>query len=383
MIHAMDAFSDALLSLARPCLGWAVEQHARFQSEVPPGRTRCDLTREAAWVGDRELNQVGELGTYAEDLTFMWAWAKRSSAGIEHSLRLKELGEQNSVPELTTELVDLGHFPDPKLAADHLATIALGLLAARGVVKFNHGGRAYTYLVTDDAGLAIAHPDPSTVAAYLRTGTEMLPGGGARTVVTGYAEHHRLVAQPVPEGVWVDLPGGHRLLARISEQDHLDDATVIRPDGGPLSVATVTTRPAQHQQTPFMPDDLLAKLAPRAAIALGLKGGLLDHVKELRELENVHTTWDPVSGTFGFTELPDVALHAAEIGEYHRDTKTWVWASGEWDGVTRLRALAREHDADHIAADRVDLRESPHPENSADLLAMAAVDLGDGLGSWC
>ncbi|MEV6278520.1 DUF6882 domain-containing protein [Nocardia sp. NPDC051832] len=379
----MDTFSNALLSFARGNLGGAIEQYSAFQEQVPNGRMRMEHATGTAWIGDRELNRSGELGTFAEDSTFMWAWAKPDLAGlpgVEHALRLRDIGVRQGIPEFTEGLLDFGGFPDPKLAADHLSLIALGVLRARGSMKFNHGGRAYAYLVTDDEELTCATPDPARVGEYLRIAALLLPGDGTQDVLTGYARWHGLTTRPAADGMELVLPGGHRLVARIDAQDNIIDAAMVDPAGEPYTPATAA-RPESRRVPPFVPDDLLAALAPMVPITMGLQGGLLDFAAGLRDIERPTATWDPAHGRFGFAELPAVSIAAVEIGRYDRDRRRWAWAGNEWAGTAAVRRLAREHGAGHLAAAGVDLTViAPHGENAIDVLSAAAVQLGDAVG---
>ncbi|WP_194815023.1 DUF6882 domain-containing protein [Nocardia sp. XZ_19_385] len=379
----MDTFSDALLSFARGYLGGAIEQYSAFQEQVPSGRMRMEHATGTAWIGDRALRRSGELGTFAEDLTFMWAWAKPDLAGlpgVEHAHRLREIGVQQGILEFAEGLLDFGGFPDPKLAADHLSLIALGVLRARGSMKFNHGGRAYAYLVTDDEEITCAATDPARVGEYLRIAALLLPGDGTRDVLTGYARWHGLTTRPTPDGMELMLPGGHRLIARIDLRDNIIEASMVDPEGASYAPEAAVRQQAQRV-APFVPDGLLAELAPAVAITMGLKGGLLDFAEGLRELERPTSIWDPAQGRFGVAELPELSIAAAEIGRYDRAAQRWDWAENDWAGSQAVRHLAREHGADHLAAAAVDLtRIAPHGENAIDVLSAAAVQLGGAVG---
>ncbi|WP_330178853.1 hypothetical protein OHB26_20255 [Nocardia sp. NBC_01503] len=377
----MDTFSSELLSFARGYLGGGIEQYNSFMTQIQPGRTGCDLDTGLAWIGERRLARSGQLGTFAEDQTFMWAWAKPDLTGLpgtEHAVRLREIGAAQGIPEFTTELLDLGGFHDPKLAADHLGLIAQGVLGARGMTKFNHGGRAYTYLAIDDETVALAEPDPGTVATWLRVAADLLLGGGARAVIAGYARRHGLTVREIPGGNELALPRGYALRARIDERDNIVDATVVDATGATYRAAPVQ-RPRPPRQ-PFVPDDLLARLASAAAITMGLKRGLLDFADGLRELERTTPTWNPDNGCYGIAELPELALAAVELGCYERPAETWIWADNGWAGSAAVRRLAFEAGANHLAAERVSLTPAFKPENVVDLLTAAAVHLGGGVG---
>ncbi|WP_067451828.1 DUF6882 domain-containing protein [Actinomadura macra] len=352
----MEAFSDALLDLCGPSLGWITEQFEVFYSVLPDGAIRHDAATGLAWIGDMEL-RADLVGTYAEDATFQWAWAKQGLAGspaIAGSLRLREIGERNSVPELTHAIVDLGHFTDPRLAAQHLGLVAAALLGARGELHYSHGGRALTFLATDDPGLPIAGPDPARVARALQTGAEMLPGARAAEMVNEYAAHHRLEARSVAAGLELDLPDDHQVLARI-DGGRLTAVTVTGPDG-PVAPAPGHRPPiADDPAALFLPAGLFAALARSVASALDRGSVALgDHLAELGWEPGVPPVWD--AGVARYGDLLDA--QAREIGVYLPGPGTWEWSDDDWDGVTRLRSVVREHGTEYLGAERVVLPES-------------------------
>ncbi|MGV9415067.1 DUF6882 domain-containing protein [Nocardia sp. NPDC003693] len=351
------------MSFARGVLGGAIEQHMWFSGQIPPGRTGCSVITGIARIGEREFTRSGQLGSFAEDLTFMWTWAKPDTAGrpgAEHSARLRDIGLRHDIPEFTTELVDLGGFHDPKLAADHLALICMGALGARGMTKFNHGGRAYTYLVTDDESVTRAEPDPAQTGSILRIAAELLPGGGARAVISGYAHGRGLPVRvaPAPEIAELTLPGDYRLAFEIDEWDTIADVAVFGPDGRAFAPAPAPSQP-DRRGTPFVPDALLAALAPAVPIVAGHRGD---------------------TPGYGDPALFDAEPRGAEIGHFDPETETWTWATADWAGSAAVRALAVEHGAPQLSTDRVDLSHAPVARNLATLLATAAVRLGDGRG---
>ena len=241
----MDTFSDSLLRLARDYLGGAIEQYSVFQEQIRPGPTRVDHRSGRVWIGEREFAGSGEIGTYAEDLTFMWAWAKptlEGLPGVAASTRVRELGLRHGIPEFAEGVVDLSGFTDPMLAADNLSIIALGALGARGMTKFNHGGRAYAYLIVDDEQVPSATPDPGRVAELVGAAARMLPGTGARAVVAGYAHRHRLPVRDTADGVEVQLPDGPRLIARIGDGDRLLGAEDLGASASAPAGASATSR---------------------------------------------------------------------------------------------------------------------------------------------
>ncbi|MFI8973334.1 DUF6882 domain-containing protein [Nocardia asteroides] len=372
----MDTFSDSLSRLARDYLGGAIEQYSAFHEQIRPGPTRVDHRSGRVWIGDREFTGSGEIGTYAEDLTFMWAWAKPALAGlpgVAASARVRELGLRHGIPEFAEGVVDLSGFPDPMLAADHLSIIALGALGARGMTKFNHGGRAYAYLVVDDEQVPCAAPDPGRVAGLVRAAAQMLPGGGARAVVAGYAHRHHAPVRDTHDGMEVQLPDGLRLIVRI-DGDELLDAEVVGSDH--RAVAAGPT-PRHERIPPFFPDGLLAALAAPAATTVGGHGSLRGAAASA---VSPTLRWQPMYGDIDVVEVPDRQVAVAEIGRYDNETKIWEWAPREWAGTAALRALAREHGAEHLALDRVDLGAIVHPDTVVTVLVAGATDLGGTIG---
>ncbi|MGW4634547.1 DUF6882 domain-containing protein [Nocardia sp. NPDC004415] len=369
----METFSDALLSLARGHLGGAIEQYSVFQQHVRPGPTRVDHRSGRVWLGDREFTASGELGTYAEDHTFRWAWAKSAVAGTPGaaaSARLRDLGLRHGVPEFASELVDLSRFPDPVLAADHLAIIALGVLGVRGMTKFNHGGRAYAFLLVDDESVPVAEPDPGLVAGIVRAAAQMLPGGGARTVVAGYARRHHAALRDTADGMEVQLPDGYRLIVRL-DGEYLLDAVVVDAGRGDVDAAPL---PRAERIPPFVPDALLSALAAPAAITVGGRGSL----RGLAPTAAVSALWwEPMFGDGDVVAVPDRPVAVTEIGGYDTETKIWTWAGA---GVPELRELARDHGAAHLAGDRVDLGSSAHPDAVVTAFVAGAAHLGGAPG---
>ncbi|MFE3544918.1 DUF6882 domain-containing protein [Nocardia sp. NPDC059177] len=371
----MDTFSDALLRLARGFLGGAIEQYSVFQQQVDPGRTRLDHRAGRVWIGEREFADSGEIGTFAEDLTFQWAWAKPALAGmsgVAASVRLREIGLREAIPEFTTDLLDLAGFPDPMLAADHLSIIAMGVLGARGMTKFNYGGRAYAYLVVEDEQVPCATPDPGAVAGVVRAAAAMLPGGGARSVVEGYARRHHATVRASADGLEVSLPQGFRLIARVDSADRLVAADIV--DAGLAAVPATLPEPRHERIPPFVPDTLLAALAAPAAITIGGRGSLRGSA------DATSLWWEPMYAAEDLVEVPDRRVAVAEIGRYDSEHRIWTWVHRDGSGATTLRALAREHGAAHLAADRVDLSGTAHPNNVVTVLVAGAADLGGNLG---
>ncbi|WP_433324970.1 DUF6882 domain-containing protein [Spirillospora sp. CA-294931] len=349
----MDSFSEALNAAATPGLAWAVEQQEVFHS-THVSDLRTDL-----------------LGTYAEDASFQWSWAKRGSPPTDVSLRLREIGEQKAIPEFTQGMVDLAHFRDPRQAAKHLAIIAMALLEARGALHYSHGGRALTFLVTHDQRVPVAAPDPSRIAPALQTAAAMFPGAGAADLVNAYARHHNLKAAQVPEGLELNLPD-HQVLAHL-ENDRLHKVEVTGPDG-PVTPAPPTPPPVTDDPiASFLPEPLFAELAPHSATALDRGSHALgEHLARLGWDQRVPPEW--TAGVLRYGDLFTAEAH--EIGTYLADCGTWRWGD-DWDGVARLRASAN---AAHIAADGFALPASEIQIFIPVFLARSAVHLGKARG---
>lgn len=301
-----------------------MEQYEVFGRVIAPGHTRADAEAARVWVGERAFERSGQLGSFAEDATFMWAWAKsdmRGLPGVEISARLRDIGIRHQVPEFTESIVDLNHFEDPWLAADQLALMAVAALKARGLTRFNHGGRAYTYLIVDDASVPEATGGEGA-RKYDGPAAEILAGTAPRVVNTG----------------WTVAPGS--------------------PQG-------------------FFPDALLPVLASGLAVAIGTTGNLLDAVPELAELPRRTPVWDSASRLFHYAEQPELTFTAMEIGHYDARSQQWEWSDSGFEGSTAVRAAAVEHGADHLAAQQVSLASAPREMNAAHTLSAAAAHRGN------
>ncbi|MFE3193423.1 DUF6882 domain-containing protein [Nocardia sp. NPDC059240] len=324
----MRIFSDNLTALVRETLPGAMQRYAAFSAAITPGHTRAFAESATVRIGDRVFARSGNLGSFAEDRTFMWAWAHdflHGRPGIEWANRLREIGTRHDVPELTTAVVDLSEFDDPWLAADQLALIAMAVLDVRGMTKFNHGGRAYTYVTIDDPTVPVTAPVPGRIDVWERAAAQLLAGEIDRTVNTG---------GPAPA------------------------------DGGPA----------------FLADSLLAELAPGAAIAMGMRGGLFEAEPDLDAVPELTSTWDRTTQHFYFAQRPDLRFEATEIGHFHPVSNLWQWSDSGFAGIAAVRALAAEHGNNYLAADKVSLTESTAPNNLAALLSAAAAHRGGAVG---
>ncbi|GAA3749394.1 DUF6882 domain-containing protein [Salinactinospora qingdaonensis] len=388
-----EFFSDALLRAARPHLAWVAEQMDLFRELVPIGDVETDLAARKAWQSGHEL-EIGILGSFAEDGTWLWGWANSTFDGmpvIAESARLRSIGEQYSVPELTEGLVDLNHLPDPRLGSDHMAFAAMGLLGARGVIIFNYSGRARAFLVTFDPMIPEARTDLGKVASFLHTGATMLPGpeaqegrGYASTVVRGYGEHHQLPVTETAQGMELRLATGNRIAVHIDGNDQIESVDVTGPDGGfPVAEATQTLSHnpavAAEPTLPGLPEGLLVGILPRLAGAVAQDIALQHHLAD-NDWNVTSPVWDASSGTLRYSD--DVELAAREVGSYDSAAEVWRWpaADEQWQGVAHLRAWAHESGHPEVAGDEVALSGRQKPGHIAEILALTAVDLGEGRG---
>ncbi|MEU0493092.1 DUF6882 domain-containing protein [Nocardiopsis sp. NPDC006139] len=391
-------YSREFHDLARPHLGWVLEQYNLFDELVPNGDVNVDFAACTVRRGGYEL-RVGLLGSYAEDGTWLWGWANPHFEGapvIAETERLRTLGAAGpGVPELAEGLVDLNHLPDPRLGSDHLALAAMGLLGARGLVIFNHGGRARTFLVVTDPGIPFARPGAADrVEACLRNGSLLFGDsawdgerGYATAVVRGYLAHHGLTERVGEGGIGGVFDNGNVLTVRIGADDTLDGVEITGPDGGePLPGPTVAATglrrtDAGPQPEPF-PSGLLPTVLPRLARALAQDLALEDHLREAGWSAGAGVEWDADTATLRYPTAAEgpgaVVVAGREIGVFDPATATWEWAG--WEGAEPLRAAAGDSGHPELAADGVDLSGYRRPAHIVDILTRTAAGLGSGRG---
>ncbi|MFI0350980.1 DUF6882 domain-containing protein [Actinomadura sp. 9N407] len=386
--HFMDSFSDAFITLVAPHAAWAVERLARFNGLIEGTMLSRNIAEGLIFVDDRSV-AAGFLASYAEDLTFKWGWSFGSPPGRPenlHSERLREIGVAHSVPELTEPLLDLGGFPDPRLAAARLCALALGLLGAGGVVKHGTGGRALNFLISEDPGLGQAcGPEASRVGRWLSEGMALATErASAAGVARGYAERHGLPVRTVPDGVEFDLAGGERVLARFTEGDHLGEVTVTPsgtndvggtvPPSGPISTLVLELEVDQPQ-----PVEFLARAAPALLVFLAAQCAQIEAVREM-DRNAGPPEFDLAAGRLRFGDL--LELDARVVGTFDPSGTTFTWADTEQAGTAWIRTIAREHGAAHLAEDVVHFGAGLRWEWVAAFLPRAALSPEETRGGW-
>lgn len=345
-----SSFSDALLALARPNLAWVSEQISLFDELVPVGPTYADLSEPT--VSRSGVTLRGHvLGTYALDGTWLWAWAndtflggrpRAEVPGVQRCEELRALGEEKGVPELTEALVNLHHFPDPRLAADHLMLVCMGLLGCRGALVMVNNARGRAFLVTDDEAVPRAEPRAERMAQALRTGTAMLPGPALRSV-RGYFAHHGLTPEYGPGRVTAELPCGDRVTVRV-DGERVTTVKVVGPDGGaprsdqapPQRLAETATIPSGAPDRQF-PRELVELAATQVPFSLRRSRDLLAHAKEHLAADGRPPVWDAEAGELRF---PGGGLAARSLGRYDVAGGWFAWAPGTENVRARIKEAA-------------------------------------------
>ncbi|MFH8368567.1 DUF6882 domain-containing protein [Streptomyces sp. NPDC018031] len=380
MYGTHGTFSDQLTDAARPHLGWVCEQLDLFDRLVPHGPTYYDLDEPTvARSGVTLQGQI--LGTYALDGTWLWAWGNdgfRDTPGARRAAELREFGEREGIPELTERMPDLNHFPDPRLAADHLMLICMGLLDARGgaVAVINERGRAF--LVVDDPAVPRAEPRAGRSEQPLRNGAALLPGPALKTV-QGWFKRHSIEPTYGPGQVVGTLPGGDRITVRIDGEE-VSDVQVTGADGGaPGSAAAPEQELLEPRRTPgahpdrMFPEALLPVAAREIAYSIRRTRAMVEYADEHLEFDGRAPQWDEAAGELRF---PGGGLKARRLGAYDADERWFEWAAGTEEIRERLREAAGPEagaELPELAGGRLDLRPYVQCESFAVALARTAA----------
>lgn len=204
-------FSDAFLRTAERHAAWGAQQLETFNEFMPTGPWTADLDQRLYRQGDRDLC-ISVLGSFdMAEGSWLWGWANPGFGAtpvVGAANEIRRLGEAHSIPEFTTDLVDLSAFDDPRFAVETLAFGAMGALGAAGYIGVQASPEGRLYMVPDDPRVPRATPDGITLPRVLLTGTGLLGGSSARAVVTGYFDHHGLTQRQEADRIHADLPGG-------------------------------------------------------------------------------------------------------------------------------------------------------------------------------
>ncbi|MEN8651419.1 DUF6882 domain-containing protein [Streptomyces sp. 21So2-11] len=370
------SFSSQFLTLARPGLAWACEQLDLFDALVPAGVVSFDLDEPSVTRSGITL-RGHVLGTYALDGTWMWAWANegyRDTPAGARSLELRELGERAGVPELTEPMPDLNHFPDPRLAADHLLLTCMGLLDARGGVICTINERGRLFMAVDDPAVPRAEPRAARLTTALRNGAALLPGPALKPV-QGWFTRHGVEPSYGPGRVEGVLENGDRVMVTLDGEE-LSGIEISGADGG---VPASDTAPEQEltgarlsPDAPHrtFPRELLAVAAREIAFSILRTRAVVEYADEHLEFAGRPPHWDEEGGELRF---PGGRLTARHLGSYDAEEGWFRWSPGTQDIRDRLReAAGPAPGADDLlepADDRVDL--TPYARREAVAVALA------------
>lgn len=377
------SFSDQLLSHARPNLAWVCEQLDLFDSLVPAGVVSFDRDEPSVTRSGITL-RAHVVGTYALDGTLMWAWANesyRDSLIAVRSQELRELGERSGIPELTEPLLDLNHFPDPRLAADHLLLMSMGLLDARGAVicAVNEQGRLL--MVVDDPAVPRAEPRPVRLTTALRNGAALLPGPALAPVKGWFARHG---IDPVyglgrVEGV---LDGGDRVVVSL-EGEEVTGVEVTGPDGtapgcrtaGEQQLEGARRSPGAPHRT--FPRPLLAVAAREMAFSILRTRAMVSYADDHLAFAGRAPVWDGEAEELRF---PGGGLAARRLGSYDAEEGWFRWAPETEDIRECFREAAGLDSADvetmpELSGDQLDLTAYGPREAVAVALARTAANV--------
>lgn len=320
----------------------AVRSPAR-PSLVPAGVVSFDRDEPSVTRSGITL-RAHVVGTYALDGTWMWAWANesyRDSAIAVRSRELRELGERAGVPELTEPMPDLNHFPGPRLAADHLPLMCMGLLDARGGVICAVNERGRLFLVVDDPAVPRAEPRVPRLTTALRNGAALLPGPALKPVQGWFARHG---IEPVygPGRVEGVLDGGDRVVVALGGEGVVG-VEVTGDGGGAPRCGTAGEQELQGARLSpdaphrTFPRPLLAVAAREMAFSILRTRAMVQYADDHLGFVGRPPLWDEQAGELRF---PGGGLKARRLGSYDAEAGWFRWAVGTEDIRDRLREAA-------------------------------------------
>ncbi|MFF4531683.1 DUF6882 domain-containing protein [Streptomyces sp. NPDC001407] len=206
----MIQFSDAFLDETERHAAWGAAQLQTLTNFLPQAPWNADLAACRYQQGSVEL-RVAVLGTYdADQHEWMWGWANPSLQGtpvVSLAEAAERFGRAHNIAELTTDVIDLAGFADPRRAAETLAFAGMGVTGAPGYIGQPAGHVTHVYFLPDDPQVPRAGLDPVALPRTLLTGASLL-GHSPRQVVTGFFDHHAVPWRQDDDQVLADLPGG-------------------------------------------------------------------------------------------------------------------------------------------------------------------------------
>jgi hypothetical protein len=377
------SFSDQLLALARPNLAWVCEQLDLFDSLVPAGVVSFDRDEPSVTRSGITL-RAHVIGTYALDGTWMWAWSNdsyRDSTFAVRSRELRELGERAGVPELTEPMPDLNHFPAPRLAADHLLLMCMGLLDARGGVICAVNERSRLFMVVDDPAVPRAEPRAARLTRALRNGAGLLPGPALKPV-KGWFTRHGIDPVYGPGRVEGVLDGGDRVVVAL-EGEEVTGVEITGPDGSPPGCGTAGEQELEgarlSPEAPHrtFPRPLLAVAAREMAFSILRTRAMVQYADDHLAFAGRPPLWDEQTGELRF---PGGGLKARRLGSYDSEEGWFRWAPGTEDILDRFREAAGLGPADaedlpELSGERLDLTAYGPREAVAVALARTAANV--------
>ncbi|MCA9178530.1 MAG: hypothetical protein KDB14_28915 [Planctomycetales bacterium] len=196
-----------------------------------------DLQTGALSFGNRFAWQAEVLGTESEETgTWLWAWVNKGSNITEQqqaaSLKLKVLGEEHGIAELTEPMVPLDH------ADGHVfASIAVGECLGKAYYRGPYEGGAALLLITDDK-LQLQVDDPlQRILSVFPQAISAMEIADHREALRGYLEHYGFDAESEGNALLLRQQGQDVLRAEFDEHGRLRElkGTLGKEEQGAMS----------------------------------------------------------------------------------------------------------------------------------------------------
>lgn len=182
-----------------------------------------DLQTGILSFSDRFAWQAEVLGTESEETgTWLWAWVNEGSNIPEQqtaaSLKLKALGEEHGIAELTEPMVPLGH------ADGHaFASIAVGEGLGKAYYRGPYEGGAVFLLITDER-LQLLVDDPlQRILTVFPQAISAIEIADHREALQGYLEHYGFEAEDKGDALFLREKGEEVLQAEFDEHMRLTE----------------------------------------------------------------------------------------------------------------------------------------------------------------